>query len=59
LYGICNLIGDYEIDTVIGLNHVGALLTIINRKSKYAIKKKVSTKRADEVTNALIEMKLR
>jgi IS30 family transposase len=49
-------IGDFEIDTVIGLNHVGALVTVVDRKSKYAIIKKVSSKRADEVTNALIEM---
>jgi len=51
-----NRIGDFEIDTVIGLNHIGALVTVVDRKSKYAIIKKVSSKRADEVTKALIEM---
>ena len=51
-----NRIGDFEIDTVIGLNHIGALVTIVDRKSKYAIIKKVSSKKADEVTKALIEM---
>jgi len=51
-----NRIGDFEIDTVIGLNHVGALVTVVDRKSKYTIIKKVSSKKADEVTMALIEM---
>jgi IS30 family transposase len=51
-----NRIGDFEIDTVIGLNHIGALVTVVDRKSKYAIIKKVSSKKADEVTTALIEM---
>ena len=51
-----NRIGDFEIDTVIGLNHIGALITVVDRKSKYAIIKKVSSKRAEEVTQALITM---
>ena len=51
-----NRIGNFEIDTVIGLNHIGALVTVVDRKSKYAIIKKVSSKKADEVTKALIEM---
>jgi len=51
-----NRIGDFEIDTVIGLNHIGALVTVVDRKSKYAIIKKVSSKKADEVTKALVEM---
>jgi len=37
-----NRIGDFEIDTVIGLNHVGALVTVVDRKSKYAIIQKVN-----------------
>ena len=51
-----NRIGDFEIDTVIGRHYVGALVTVVDRKSKYAIIKKVSSKRAKEVTKALIEM---
>jgi len=51
-----NRIGDFEIDTVIGLNHIGALVTVVDRKSKYAIIQKVSSKRAKEVTEALITM---
>jgi len=49
-------IGDFEIDTVIGLNHVGALVTVVDRKSKFTLIKKVSSKRAEEVTKALVEM---
>lgn len=49
-------IGDFEIDTVIGLNHIGALVTVVDRKSKYAIIQKVSSKKAKEVTQALISM---
>jgi len=51
-----NRIGDFEIDTVIGLNHIGALVTVVDRKSKYTIIQKVNSKRAKEVTSALITM---
>lgn len=47
---------DLEIDTVIGRNHIGALVTVVDRKSKFAIIKKVTSRQASEVTNALIEM---
>ena len=49
-------IGDFEIDTVIGKNHVGALVTVVDRASKFTLMKKVSSKKASEVTKALIEM---
>jgi IS30 family transposase len=49
-------IGDFEIDTVIGLNHVGALVTVVDRKSKFTLIRKVTSKRAEEVTRALVEM---
>jgi IS30 family transposase len=41
-------IGDWEIDTVIGQNHKGALVTIVERKSKFTRvqKSKVSTQKA-------------
>ena len=51
-----NRIGDFEIDTVIGLNHIGALVTVVDRKSKYTIIHKVTSKRAEEVASALITM---
>jgi transposase, IS30 family len=49
-------IGDFEIDTVIGKNHQGALVTIVDRKSKFTLIKKVESKHAEGVTAALIEL---
>ena len=49
-------IGDLEIDTVIGKNHIGALVTVVDRKSKFTIIKNVPSKEARIVTQALIEM---
>lgn len=51
-----NRIGDFEIDTVIGRHHVGALVTVVDRKSKFTLIKNVASKQADLVTQALIEM---
>lgn len=53
-----NRIGDFEIDTVIGRHHLGALVTVVDRKSKFTLIKKVASKRAEEVTQALIGMLL-
>ena len=36
-----NRIGDFEIDTVIGLNHIGALITVVDRKSHLKEQKKL------------------
>lgn len=49
-------IGDWEIDTVIGQNHKGALVTIVDRKSKFTLIKKVETKHAERVTAATIAL---
>ena len=49
-------IGDLEIDTVIGKNHVGALVTVVDRKSKFTLIKNIPSKEAKVVTQALIEM---
>lgn len=43
-------LGDWEIDTVIGKNHQGALVTIVDRVSKFTLIKKVASKHADAVT---------
>jgi len=53
---IKNRIGDFEIDTVIGRHHIGALVTVVDRKSKFTLIKKVSSKKAEEVTKALVTM---
>lgn len=49
-------IGDWEIDTVIGKNHQGALVTIVDRKSKFTLVKKVDSKHAEVVTQATITL---
>ena len=51
-----NRIGDLEIDTVVGKDHKGFLVTVVDRKSKFVIIKNVPTKEASVVTDALIEM---
>ena len=45
-----------EIDTVIGKNHQGALVTIVDRVSKLTLIKKVASKHADIVTEATITL---
>ena len=49
-------IGDWEIDTVIGKNHKGALVTIVDRVSKFTLIKKVDSKQAKVVTEATITL---
>jgi len=49
-------IGDWEIDTVIGKNHKQALVTIVERKSKFTVMKKVENKTAELVAAATIEL---
>jgi IS30 family transposase len=49
-------IGDWEIDTVIGKNHKGAIVTLVDRKSKFTLIKKVASKHADVVTKATIDL---
>jgi transposase, IS30 family len=49
-------LGDWEIDTVIGKNHQGALVTIVDRVSKLTLIKKVASKHADIVTEATITL---
>jgi len=51
-------VGDWEIDTMIGANHQGALVTIVDRCSKFALIKHVPSKHANVVTYAIIEMML-
>jgi IS30 family transposase len=51
-----NRIGDLKIDTVVGKDHKGFLVTVVDRKSKFTLIKNVATKEASVVTEALIEM---
>lgn len=49
-------IGDWEIDTIIGKNHKGALLTIVERKSKFTLVKKLQGKKAAYVIDAAVSL---
>ena len=49
-------IGDWEIDTLTGKNHKGALLTIVERKSKLTLIKKLPNKHADLVAEAVVNL---
>ena len=48
--------GDLEIDTIIGRNHKGAIVTINDRKTGLLRMKKVSSKEAKPVKNAALEI---
>ena len=47
-------IGDWELDTIIGKNHQGALVSAVERKSRYSCLMYVVHKTAELVTKALI-----
>ena len=49
-------IGDWEIDTVIGKGHSGALVTIVERVTKFTVSAQVNSKSADDVTKATIAL---
>jgi len=49
-------IGDWEIDTIIGERHKGALLTLVERKTKFTLIRKLSKKQADLVAEATIDL---
>ena len=49
-------LGDWEIDTVIGQNHQGALVTVVDRVSKLTLIKKVDSKHAQGVAAAIIAL---
>ncbi|TDB67370.1 IS30 family transposase [Arundinibacter roseus] len=47
-------IGHWEGDTIIGANHEGVLLTLVERVTKYTIVSKLKSKNADELAKMLI-----
>lgn len=47
-------IGDWEGDTIIGAKHQGALLTYVDRKSKFTLITKLEEKKADQVREATL-----
>jgi len=49
-------VGDWEIDTVIGKGHSGALVTIVERATQFTLSKRVTSKSAKDVTQATISL---
>jgi IS30 family transposase len=49
-------IGDWEADTIIGRNHQGALVTLVERKSKFTLIRKINRKTSHAVNSAISEM---
>ena len=48
-------VGHWECDTVIGASHKGAVVTMVERKSGYAVMAKVSNKTCDLVGSAIVD----
>jgi IS30 family transposase len=48
-------VGHWECDTVIGANHKQAIVTVVERKSGFAVIAKISNKTSDLVGSAIIE----
>ena len=49
-------IGDWEGDTVIGKGHQAALVTLVERKSRYTLSRRVACKHSEGVTQAVIAL---
>lgn len=49
-------VGDWEIDTVIGKGHSGALVTIVERATNFTVSAQVNSKSAADVTQATIAL---
>jgi IS30 family transposase len=48
-------VGHWECDTVMGTNHKGAVVTMVERKSGYAVMAKVSNKTSELVSSAIVD----
>jgi IS30 family transposase len=49
-------IGDWEVDTMIGKRHHQAIVTLTERKSRFALLRKVEQKTAKQVRNAVVDL---
>ncbi len=49
-------VGDWEVDTIIGKNHHQAIVTLVDRNSKFTLMKKVPAKQARVVTDAIVHL---
>jgi len=48
--------GDWEIDTIIGKNHKGAIVTVVERKSSFILVRKLKGKNAEELAKQTIRL---
>ena len=48
--------GDWEIDTIIGKNHKGAIVTVVERKSSFILIRKLKGKNASELAKETIRL---
>jgi IS30 family transposase len=49
-------IGDWELDTIIGAKHQGAIVSVVDRASKFALLKPLPNKKSDGVSRSIISM---
>jgi len=49
-------VGDWEADTIVGKGHSGALVSLVDRASKYTLLRRVDRKTADAVGDAMTDM---
>ena len=49
-------IGDWEVDTIVGKGHRQAIVTLTERKSRFALLRKVDRRTADQVGDAVIDL---
>jgi IS30 family transposase len=49
-------IGDWEVDTIVGKGHHQGIVTLIERKSRFALLSKVEQRTADQVRQAMIDL---
>ena len=47
-------VGDWEVDTIVGTKHFGAIVSLVERKSKFVFLSKVGGKKAQDVSNAML-----
>ena len=53
---LCRQVGDWEIDTIIGANHKHCIVSIVERKTGYALIQKLASKNAEQLSAAVIAM---
>lgn len=49
-------LGDWEGDTIIGKAHKGAVITLVERKSRYSLARQVNFKTSDLTGHAVVEL---